>query len=85
MITPHNYAALLLIKETSKSLLKETKRDHLLKEKETIKRPILKRKGTFNFFMRCLDRIEENCGKKIYTGYFYQLSKCNISRSTKLY
>ena len=85
MITPHNYAALLLIKETSKSLLKETKRDHLLKEKETIKRPFLKRKETFKFFMRYFDRMEENCGKNVHCGYFYQLSKCNIYRSTKLY
>ena len=30
------YSVLPLIKETLKSLLKETKRDHLLKEKETI-------------------------------------------------
>ena len=66
--------ALPLIKETSKSLLKETKRDHLLKEKETIKRPFLKRKETFKFFMRYFDRMEENCGKNVHCGYFCQLS-----------
>ena len=70
----NNHSALPLIKETSKSLLKETKRDHLLKEKETIKRPFLKRKETFKFFMRYFDRMEENCGKNVHCGYFCQLS-----------
>ena len=55
------YSVLPLIKETLKSLLKETKRDHLLKQKETIKRPFIKRKETFNFFMRYLDKMEGNC------------------------
>ena len=49
MITNIHYSVLPLIKETTKSLLKDIKRDHLLKEKETIKKPFLKRKETFNF------------------------------------
>ena len=60
------YTALPLIKETLKSLLKETKRDHLLKQKETIQRPFIKRKETFNFFMRYLDRMEEICSKNVH-------------------
>ena len=51
-----NLSGLPLIKETLKSLLIETKRDHLSKQKETIKRPFIKRKETFNFFMRYLER-----------------------------
>ena len=73
-------AALPLIIETSKILLKDT-----IKQKETIKRPFIKRKETFDFFMWYLDKMEENCGKNVHCGYFYQLSKCNIYRSTKLY
>ena len=60
------YPALPLIKETLKSLLIETKRDHLLKQKETIKRPFIKRKETFNFFMCYLVRMEENSGKNVH-------------------
>ena len=41
IVRDFGYAALPLIKETLKSLLKETKRDHLLKQKETIKRPFI--------------------------------------------
>ena len=78
------YSALPLIKETLKSLLKEPKRDYLWKQKETIKRPFLKGKETFNFSMRYLDKMEGNCGKNVHCGYFYQLSECNIYRSTKL-
>ena len=37
----NSVTALPLIKETLKSLLKETKRDHLSKQKETIKRPFI--------------------------------------------
>lgn len=77
--------ALPLIKETLKSLLKETKRDHLLKQKETIKRPFIQRKETFNFFMRYLDKMQGNCGKNVHCEYLYQLSKFNIYRNTKLY
>ena len=66
MITNIHYSVLPLIKETSKSLLKDIKRDHLLKEKETIKKPFLKRKETFNFFMCYLVRMEENSGKNVH-------------------
>ena len=52
------YTALPLIKETLKSLLKETKRDYLLEHKETVRRPFIEKKETFSFFMRSFDKME---------------------------
>ena len=57
-VTGNLNPALPLIKETWKSPLKETKRDHLLKQKETIRRPFIEKKETFSFFMRSFDKME---------------------------